>query len=164
MIILPCARNGGELQYLNRSFHPIYYRAVVAFDSFVAGKTLFFLTPVIMQSKTLIEKVCLCSETKSGFLMQLRRRPFNQRYFDHFPQPDQTLGPQSRCGDKPVKFQVFCPQYGTAVLKGLTWVEKTEITPQSDSCIEKVRKPRRIFVRVLHAHRKQLNNIDLGFT
>ena len=30
------------------------------------------------------------------------------------------LEPQSRFGDKPVKFQVVCPQNGTAVLKGLT--------------------------------------------
>ena len=30
------------------------------------------------------------------------------------------LEPQSRCGDKPLKFQVVCPQNGTAVLKGLT--------------------------------------------
>ena len=30
------------------------------------------------------------------------------------------LEPQSRCGDKPLKFQVICPQNGTAVLKGLT--------------------------------------------
>ena len=29
------------------------------------------------------------------------------------------LEPQSRCGDKPLKFQVVCPQNGTAVLKGL---------------------------------------------
>ena len=29
------------------------------------------------------------------------------------------LEPQSRFGDKPVKFQVVCPQNGTAVLKGL---------------------------------------------
>ena len=28
------------------------------------------------------------------------------------------LGPQSRFGDKPLKFQVDCPQNGTAVLKG----------------------------------------------
>ena len=32
------------------------------------------------------------------------------------------LEPQSRFGDKPVKFQVVCPQNGTAVLKGLTTV------------------------------------------
>ena len=31
------------------------------------------------------------------------------------------LEPQSRCGDKPLKFQVVCPQNGTAVLEGLTW-------------------------------------------
>ena len=30
------------------------------------------------------------------------------------------LDPQSRFGDKPVKFQVVCPQNGTAVLEGLT--------------------------------------------
>ena len=30
------------------------------------------------------------------------------------------LGPQSRFGDKPLKFQVVCPQNETAVLKGLT--------------------------------------------
>ena len=30
------------------------------------------------------------------------------------------LEPQSRFGDKPVKFQIVCPQNGTAVLKGLT--------------------------------------------
>ena len=30
------------------------------------------------------------------------------------------LEPQSRFGDKPVKFQVVCPQNGTEVLKGLT--------------------------------------------
>ena len=30
------------------------------------------------------------------------------------------LEPQSRFGDKPVKFQVVCPQNGTAVLKGLS--------------------------------------------
>ena len=30
------------------------------------------------------------------------------------------LQPQSRFGDKPLKFQVVCPQNGTAVLKGLT--------------------------------------------
>ena len=30
------------------------------------------------------------------------------------------LEPQSRFGDKPVKFQVVCPQHGTAVLKGLS--------------------------------------------
>ena len=30
------------------------------------------------------------------------------------------LEPQSRCGDKPLKFQVVWPQNGTAVLKGLT--------------------------------------------
>ena len=29
------------------------------------------------------------------------------------------LEPQSRFGDKPFKFQVVCPQYGTAVLTGL---------------------------------------------
>ena len=29
------------------------------------------------------------------------------------------LEPQSRFGDKPVKFQVVCPQNGTSVLKGL---------------------------------------------
>ena len=29
------------------------------------------------------------------------------------------LEPQSRFGDKPLKFQVVCPQNGTAVLKGL---------------------------------------------
>ena len=29
------------------------------------------------------------------------------------------LEPQSRFGDKPVKFQVVCPRNGTAVLKGL---------------------------------------------
>ena len=29
------------------------------------------------------------------------------------------LEPQSRFGDKRLKFQVFCPQNGTAVLKGL---------------------------------------------
>ena len=29
------------------------------------------------------------------------------------------LEPQSRFGDKPVKFQLVCPQNGTAVLKGL---------------------------------------------
>ena len=30
------------------------------------------------------------------------------------------LEPQSRFGDKPIKFQVVCPQNGTAVLKRLT--------------------------------------------
>ena len=30
------------------------------------------------------------------------------------------LEPQSRFGDKPLQFQVVCPQNGTAVLKGLT--------------------------------------------
>ena len=30
------------------------------------------------------------------------------------------LEPQSRCGDKRVKFQALCPQNGTAVLKGLS--------------------------------------------
>ena len=30
-----------------------------------------------------------------------------------------SLEPQSRCGDKPFKFQVLRPQNGTAVLKGL---------------------------------------------
>ena len=30
------------------------------------------------------------------------------------------LEPQSRFGDKRVKFQVVCPQHGTAVLKGLS--------------------------------------------
>ena len=30
------------------------------------------------------------------------------------------LGPQPRFGDNPVKFQVVCPQNGTAVVKGLT--------------------------------------------
>ena len=34
--------------------------------------------------------------------------------------PLTRLGLQSRCGDKPLKFQVVCPQNGTAVLKGLT--------------------------------------------
>ena len=33
------------------------------------------------------------------------------------------LGPQSRLGDKAVKFQVVCPQNGTRVLKGLTLLE-----------------------------------------
>ena len=28
------------------------------------------------------------------------------------------LEPQSRCGDKPLEFQVICPQNGAAVLKG----------------------------------------------
>ena len=28
------------------------------------------------------------------------------------------LEPQSRFGDKPIKFKVVCPQNGTAVLKG----------------------------------------------
>ena len=31
------------------------------------------------------------------------------------------LEPQSRSGDNPVRFQVFCPQNGTAVLKGLIY-------------------------------------------
>ena len=30
------------------------------------------------------------------------------------------LEPRSRFGDNPLKFQVVCPQNGTAVLKGLT--------------------------------------------
>ena len=30
------------------------------------------------------------------------------------------LEPKSRFGDRPVKFQVVCPQNGTAVLKGLS--------------------------------------------
>ena len=34
------------------------------------------------------------------------------------------LEPQSRFGSKPVKFQIVCPQNGTAVLKGLTSVKK----------------------------------------
>ena len=40
---------------------------------------------------------------------------------DYTRQSSLTLfEPQSRFGDKPVKFQVVCPQNGTAVLKGLT--------------------------------------------
>ena len=35
------------------------------------------------------------------------------------------LGPQSRCGYKPFKFQVLCPQNGTAVLKELSTGECT---------------------------------------
>ena len=31
------------------------------------------------------------------------------------------IGLQSRSGGKPLKFQVVCPQNGTAVLKGLTF-------------------------------------------
>ena len=30
------------------------------------------------------------------------------------------LQPQSDCGDKPLRFQVVCPQNGTAILKGLS--------------------------------------------
>ena len=33
------------------------------------------------------------------------------------------LEPQSRFGDKPIKFQVVCPQNGTAVLEGLRETE-----------------------------------------
>ena len=37
-----------------------------------------------------------------------------------YPQQFLTLlEPQSRFGDKPVNFQLVCPQNGTAVLKGL---------------------------------------------
>ena len=35
------------------------------------------------------------------------------------------LEPQSRFGDKPVKFEVVCPQNGTAVLKGLRLCAQT---------------------------------------
>ena len=52
------------------------------------------------------------------------------------------LGPQSRFGDKPFKFQVVCPQNGTAVLKGLGLqsrygdkaLEFYEICPQNGGC------------------------------
>ena len=37
-----------------------------------------------------------------------------------FEAPFNPLVPQSRLGDKPVWFEVVCPQNGTAVLKGLT--------------------------------------------
>ena len=55
----------------------------------------------------------------------------NQRYSNshfrvyrpHVFSPLSTpLEPQSRFGDKPLKFQVVCPQNGTAVLQGLTTV------------------------------------------
>ena len=41
------------------------------------------------------------------------------------------LGLQSHFGDKPLKFQVVCPQNGTAVLKGLTFavIERTLSEP-----------------------------------
>ena len=35
---------------------------------------------------------------------------------------------ESRFGDKPVEFQVVCPQNGTAVLKGLSWKVKVMTT------------------------------------
>ena len=35
--------------------------------------------------------------------------------------PLTLLEPQSAFGDKPLNFQVVCPQNGTAVLKGLIW-------------------------------------------
>ena len=34
-------------------------------------------------------------------------------------EPGPLLEPQSRFGDKPLKFQVVCPENGTAILKGL---------------------------------------------
>ena len=37
--------------------------------------------------------------------------------------------PQSRFGDKPLKYQVVCPQNGTAVLKGLTAVVVVAFPP-----------------------------------
>ena len=37
------------------------------------------------------------------------------------------LEPQSRFGDKPLKFQVVCPHNGTAVLKGLTALSGTPL-------------------------------------
>ena len=41
--------------------------------------------------------------------------------------------PQSHFGDKPVKFQVVCPQNGTAVLKGLSAQEHMPPGRQSRS-------------------------------
>ena len=38
---------------------------------------------------------------------------------DPMPAALTPLEPQSRFGDKPLKFQVFCPQNGTGALKGL---------------------------------------------
>ena len=44
--------------------------------------------------------------------------------FDRIDLPLTLLEPQSRFGDKLVKFQVVCLQNGTAVLKGLTQITK----------------------------------------
>ena len=41
----------------------------------------------------------------------------NSLYVKHYEQLINPLGSQSSFGDKPVKFQVVCPQNGTAVLK-----------------------------------------------
>ena len=45
------------------------------------------------------------------------------------PGSDLTLlEPQSRFGDKPLTFQVVCPQNGTAALKGLTTTQYSTMT------------------------------------
>ena len=45
-------------------------------------------------------------------------------YLEMGPLPA-LLGLQSRFGDKPVNFQVLCPQHGTAVLKGSGYPPRT---------------------------------------
>ena len=80
-----------------------------------------------MQSETWIKKAGFRSEAKIGVLMQLKKRLFNPRCFDHDFQLDQAI-------------------------------EKIEIsdpTRQSDSCIGKIGKPRRILVRVSHTHTRR---------
>ena len=70
-----------------------------------------FGRPVLMQSETWIKKAGFRSET-IGFLMQLKKRLFNPRFFDYDFQLGQTVEN--------------------------TWI--FDPTRQSDSCIEKVRE------------------------
>ena len=80
------------------------------------------LRPVLMQSETWIEKAGFRSETKNGFLMQLKKRLFNPRFSIVFFNRNR----QSKA------LEIFDP------------------TRQSDSCIGDVESPTAI--RVSHTH------------
>ena len=52
--------------------------------------------------------------------VEKKNRPVEQAAQWHCKEMSLTLlEPESRFGDKAFKFQVVCPQHGTAVLKGL---------------------------------------------
>ena len=60
------------------------------------------------------------------------------------------LDPQSRFGDKPLKFQVICPQNGTAVLKGLSWglVFVSLCAPQISTYFDQFRPLQHLYVEL----------------